>query len=148
MKATLEHTCNDLLRKYHHNCLFKNILKDGNCLAFTFDNNGTLKGRFFCHEKYQGYDNRVHGGIIAAVIDESMVHCLMGHDIVGVTTELHIKYRLPIFINQHIDIITQITESLLDGMIYNLTTEVLQDKKNVITATARFFTTVTNMPGY
>ena len=87
MKETLENNCQTLLEEHHHNCIFKSILKEGNGLSFSFDNKGNLKGNFYCHEKYQGYNNRVHGGIIAAIIDESMAHCLMGHDFVGVTTD-------------------------------------------------------------
>lgn len=138
MKATLEYTCKDLLGKHHHNCLFKNILKDGNGLSFTFDNSGILNGRFYCHEKYQGYDNRVHGGIIAAVIDESMVHCLMGQGIVSVTTNLSIQYRMPIYINRYIDIITDISEKFLDNTLYQLKTEVIQNKKICATANGTF----------
>lgn len=145
MKATLEHTCKDLLGKHHHNCLFKSVLKDGYGLSFTFDNNGILNGKFYCHEKYQGYDNRVHGGIIAAVIDESMIHCLMGHGIVSVTTNLSIQYRMPIYINRYIDIITDISEIFLDNTLYQLKTEVIQNKKICATASGTFFTTITKL---
>ena len=140
MKDLLENSTKTLLKKHHKNCLFKNMLKDSEGLSFTFDNKGELRGRFSCDEKYQGYNDRIHGGILAAVIDESMVHCLMGHGIVGVTANLTIKYRLPIYVNKHIEILTSISEKLLDGVLYNMKTELMQDKKRVVTAEGRFFT--------
>ena len=140
MKEILENSTKSLLKKHHKHCLFKNILKDSKGLSFNFDTRGNLKGRFYCDEKYQGYNNRIHGGILAAIIDESMVHCLMGHGIVGVTTHLDIKYRMPVSIKQHIDIITSICNKYLGGTLYTVKTEVIQDKKIMATATANFFT--------
>ncbi len=142
MKAILENKSKILLEKHHQNCLFKNILKEVNGLSFSFDDKGTLKGRFYCHEKYQGYDDRIHGGIMATIIDESMVHCLMGHEIIGVTTELSIKYRMPIYIHRYVDIITVISDTFLDGALYQLRTEVFQNKKKSITAVGKFFVNI------
>jgi len=140
MKNLLENSTKSLLKKFHKNCLFKNILEDSEALSFTFDSKGNLKGRFYCDEKYQGYNNRIHGGILAAIIDESMVHCLMGHGIVGVTTHLDIKYRMPISIKQHIEIVTCIYNKYLGGALYKVKTEVIQGRKIVANATASFFT--------
>ena len=145
MKAVLEHTSKSLLEKHHRNCLFKNILNDSKGLSFTFDNNGRLRGRFYCHERYQGYDNRIHGGMLAAIIDESMVHCLMGHGIVGVTTDLAIKYRLPIYIHRYVEIITAISETFLNGVLFTVKTEIIQDKKIAVSATGTFFTDTTKL---
>ncbi len=140
MIATLEHTSKTLLEQHHQNCLFKTILKDARELSFTFDAQGNLKGRFYCHEKYQGYNNRIHGGILAALIDESMVHCLMGYGIVGVTVTISIKYRLPVYIRKHLDIITSMSGSRMGGVFSALKSELTQDKKRVVTAEAKFYT--------
>ena len=145
MKDSLEKSTKTLLKKHHKNCLFKNILKDREGLSFTFDNKGDLRGRFYCDEKYQGYNNRIHGGILAAIIDESMVHCLMGHGIVGVTTHLDIKYRMPVCIKKHVEIITSICDKYLGGTIYLMKAEVIQNKKIMATATANFFTDTTKL---
>ncbi len=144
MKTTLEHNRELLIKKHHKNCLFKKLLKEDGRLSFSFDNKGNLIGKFYCHEIYQGYDNRIHGGIIAAIIDESMVHCLMGHDIVGVTTNINIKYRLPIYLNQHIEIITSIEDKLLRGVVYKMKSEVIQNYHIAVVATGNFFTRLSN----
>ena len=129
-----------LIEKHHQNCLFRGLLKDGGDLSFSFDKRGELSGRFFCHERFQGYDDRVHGGVIAAIIDESMVHCLMGHGAVGVTTDLRIKYRQPVYIGKHAEFFTRITDSFLDNTLYHLSTDVYQGGKKVITAKSKFYT--------
>ncbi len=139
MKTTLECNGKTLLGKHHNNCIFKSILKESD-LSSSFDSKGNLKGKFYCHEKYQGYDNRVHGGIIASIIDESMVHCLMGHDLVGVTIDLNIQYRLPLYIKQYVKIITTIDEKLLDGIVYKMKSILLQNRNIAISANAKFFT--------
>ncbi len=133
------------MEKHHRNCLFKNILEEGNDLSFSFDEKGNLIGRFYCHERYQGYDNRIHGGIMATIIDESMVHCLMGHEVIGVTTELSIKYRMPVYINRYVDIITAISDTFLGGALYQLKTEVIQNKRKSITAVGKFFINIQHL---
>ncbi len=144
MKTTLEYNRESLIKKHHKNCLFKTFLKEDGELSFSFDNNGNLVGKFYCHKIYQGYNNRIHGGIIAAIIDESMVHCLMGHDIVGVTTNINIKYRLPIYLNQYIEIITNIEDKLLDGVVYKMKSEVNQNSHTTVVAIGEFFTRINN----
>lgn len=136
----LEERSKLLIKKHHKSCLFRGFLRDGSNLSFSFDKKGNLSGRFFCHKKYQGYDDRIHGGVIAAIIDESMVHCLMGHGTVGVTTSLAIKYRLPVFIGKYAEFKTKVDGSFLNGTVYELSTDVFQDKKNVITARSKFYT--------
>jgi len=128
-----------LQERFHKNCLFKNILRKGRGLSFTFDTKGRLKGHFYCHKKYQGYDKRIHGGIMAAIIDESMVHCLMAQGVVGVTTNLSIKYRKPVFIEDTVAITTSVRKSRLSGALYELQTEILQQKALAITARGDFY---------
>ena len=46
------------------------------------------------HEKYQSYSGVVHGGVVAAMLDAAMVHCLRrqsGHN--PFTCRLDIRYR-------------------------------------------------------
>lgn len=144
MKETLECTSKNLLDKHHNNCIFRSILKEGNGLTFSFDKNNNLKGTFYCHEKYQGYNNRIHGGIIAAIIDESMVHCLMGHGFVGVTTDLSIKYRLPVCTKQYVEITTHVDEKLLGGTLYKMKSILVQNREVAISANAKFYTDITS----
>lgn len=131
--------CTALTEKYHKNCLFKNILRKGRGLQFDFDQKGRLWGQFFCHKKYQGYDNRIHGGIMSTIIDESMVHCLMGHGLVGVTVNLSVKYRQPVCIGQPAEFLTELLRTHFGGKMAELKTEIIQDKITAITARSSFY---------
>ncbi len=41
---------------------------------------------------FRSYPDRVHGGVIAALLDSSIVHALFAQDVAGVTAELNIRY--------------------------------------------------------
>ena len=85
------------LKRIHHSyCIFNRHSPFIPELQCSFDDEGVLHGAFTCTEKYQGYNGRVHGGAIAAIIDASMTQCLMGHGVVGYTADLSVKYRNPV----------------------------------------------------
>ena len=50
---------------------------------------------------YEGYPNILHGGIISALLDEIGAWCIsVKAGTAGVTTEINIKYILPVYINK------------------------------------------------
>ena len=140
MIETLNNTKDALLEQHHKNCLFNRIMKKSEALSFKLDSDGNLNGTFNCDKRYQGYDNRIHGGVIAAIIDESMVHFLMARGITGFTTELSVKYRHPVFVDRNATIKTTQTDVLLDGLLVVMHSEIIQNKKTAITAEAKFYT--------
>ena len=68
---------------------------DGLQLRFENNSEGMSKARCVFGEKYQGYDNIVHGGLIAAVLDDSMAYAIMGLGLMPVTAEMKIRYKKP-----------------------------------------------------
>jgi len=50
--------------------------------------------------EYQGWDKVVHGGILAAVLDDAMAYALMSLDKLAITTKMTIKYRKPVIIGE------------------------------------------------
>jgi hypothetical protein len=127
------------LKELHHSqCLF-------NCqppvvpgLQFRFDDSGALNGDFICNGIHQGYNDMVHGGVIAAIIDASMAQCLMGHGVVAYTAELSIKYRKPVLIHVPAVLKTSIVE-ISAGLLYTLKSEVIQNFNIVVQTTGKFF---------
>ena len=60
-----------------------------------------LHAKWHPSEKYQGYTNILHGGIIAALLDEIGAWCvsvIIGT--AGVTSEMKTKYLSPVYINK------------------------------------------------
>lgn len=52
-------------------------------------------------EKYEGYPNVLHGGIIATLLDEIGAWCVsVKLGTAGVTSEMNIKYLNPVYINK------------------------------------------------
>ena len=66
---------------------------EGLGLRFTEEADGTVVASFACDGKYQGYPDRLHGGIVAMLADAAMTHCLFLREISAVTAKL--KLRLP-----------------------------------------------------
>jgi len=129
---------NELKTLHHSQCLFNRLPPVIPDLSFNFDNDGILHGEFTCSNLFQGYDEMMHGGIIAAIIDASMAKCLMGHRVVAYTAELKIKYRKHVMINKKATLCTTIKETYLDKL-YIVHTEIHQNSIAVVTAKAKFF---------
>ena len=51
-------------------------------------------------KRFQGWDNIVHGGILAAVLDDTMAYALMSLGTMGITTQLIIKYQKPVKVGE------------------------------------------------
>lgn len=137
-ETCFEKNLKQLKEQHHSSCMFNNPKPLVPDLNFTFHNSGKLSGRFTCDNRHQGYDNMVHGGVIAAIIDASMAQCLMGHGVVGYTTDLSIKYRKPVIIGLESQLET-IIETINIGSLFTMKCEITQNKKRVVHAKGRFF---------
>ena len=64
-------------------------------------------------QEHQGYPGRLHGGIAAAILDETIgrnINMGRGEDVWGVTLEFSIKYKKPIPLEEDIRVVTRLTE--------------------------------------
>lgn len=85
---------------------------------------------------FQSYDGRIHGGILATLIDSSMVHTLFARGIAGVTAELTVRYHHPVSVDSEVEI-----SAWLDGEkhgIYRLCAELRQEGRIAAKAHAKF----------
>jgi acyl-coenzyme A thioesterase PaaI-like protein len=131
-----EKNLEQLKQAFHSRCLFNNGKPVEN-LRFVFSDDGDLHGTFRCDGRHEGYDGKVHGGILAAIIDASMTQCLMGHGIAGYTGELSIRYRGPVMLNSVTEMETRLVNDKFDKL-YEIETAVLQENKTCVTAKAKF----------
>jgi uncharacterized protein (TIGR00369 family) len=95
-----------------------------------------LIGVFKGHELHQSYPMRMHGGIIAALLDETIGRAIQIHDenIWGVTVDLNIRYQKPVPLDQTlyaVGYITNIKSRMFEGEGY------ICDENKVILATAK-----------
>ncbi|UCG77390.1 MAG: PaaI family thioesterase [Nitrospirota bacterium] len=88
------------------------ISDDGQCFVCGKDNPKGLGiefrsseegvvAEFIASAEHQGYRNIVHGGIIAALLDEASIKAASSSGITAVTAEIRLRYKNPLFINEH-----------------------------------------------
>ncbi len=88
--------------------------------------------------KYEGYDEVLHGGIIAALLDEVMAKDILIRGITAVTTDLNVKYRKAIKIGESIRIKGRITQD--KGRVVLCTAEIVSSEGVLkVTGTATYF---------
>ena len=124
-----------LKNQYHPHCIFNSDFID---LKISFSGDGELVGHFDCNKKFQGYCERIHGGIIAGIIDSAMTLFLFGHNIVAYTVRLNIKYSHPVLVEKEAVIKVKFKEKQHD-CVYNITSAIYQDNNKLITSDAKFW---------
>lgn len=84
---------NTTINASHANCLMcgrDNPLSFN--LNFTEDDSGVVSTTFTGNSTLQGYTGIMHGGVLSALLDTAMAHCLLHKDIEAVTGELNVRY--------------------------------------------------------
>jgi acyl-coenzyme A thioesterase PaaI-like protein len=75
--------------------------------------NKDLVGIFKPIEEHQGYPGRLHGGIISAILDETIGRAVMinyEEDVWFVTVEFHVRFKKPIPLDEEIKVKARITK--------------------------------------
>lgn len=60
--------------------------------------------RYTFSDSHQGWDGVVHGGILAAVLDDAMAHAILTYDKMGITTRITVTYRDAVMVGEMIQI--------------------------------------------
>ncbi len=74
--------------------------------------NGELLARFQPAEEHQGYPGRLHGGLAAAILDETIGRAiLLRHqgDVWGVTIDFSVRFRQPVPLDREVRVVARIT---------------------------------------
>ncbi len=75
--------------------------------------NGELSALFTPGEEHQGYPGRLHGGLAATILDETLGRTVMmndSDDYWGVTIEFTSRYRKPIPLGEEIRVVARVTK--------------------------------------
>lgn len=62
-------------------------------LRFEHESDGTVVARFGGDPWFRGYSDRLHGGIIATLLDAAMAHCLLASRIRAYTARMELRYH-------------------------------------------------------
>lgn len=121
----------------HKNCVVCGPSNDrGLHVQFTELSDGRVQASFGCDRAFEGYAGRIHGGVISALLDGAMTHCIFARGHAGVTGELKVRYRYPVVVEQ--TAIVRGWVKRLSHPLYLMEGELLQNGQVKATATAKF----------
>ncbi|MFH1367749.1 MAG: hotdog domain-containing protein [Elusimicrobiota bacterium] len=92
--------------KFHENCFAcgKHAL-NGLKLEFKLLQNSAVSGGCAISTDYQGYDNIVHGGVVSAILDSSMVNLFYLRDGLELkTAKLNVRFIKPVPVTEKLTI--------------------------------------------
>ncbi len=127
----------DFARSCHPACFAcREPGRGGLGLRFRTRADGSVTARFPDPSGYQGYPERMHGGIVAMLVDAAMTHCLFARRVQAVTARLDIRYRRPVSTECPI----RVTARLLRRRkrLYVLVAEIIQEGVVRASAEGRF----------
>jgi len=114
-----------------------------NCFVCGIENHDSLKTKFYELENgdlmsmstpsviHQSYPDRIHGGVLSAILDEIIGRAIMIEepDAWGVTVELNVKYKKPVPLDKPVKAIARITRN--SRLIFEGTGEILLEDGSV-----------------
>jgi acyl-coenzyme A thioesterase PaaI-like protein len=94
-----------------HMCFVCGVDNDAGLHAHFYQvDDRTCVGRFLPDENHQGYPGRVHGGVISAMLDETLGRAVWGDARTwGVTAELTVRYKAPVPLGEMLTVVGRIT---------------------------------------
>lgn len=105
-------------------------------LRFRRDPDGGVTGEFPCDPRYQGYAGVIHGGIVAALLDGAMTHCLFAAGVAGVTADLRVRFRHPLLTARPAVVRARISRA--SPPLYLLEASIVQGSQTKATAAGKF----------
>ena len=96
----------------------------------------SVEASFIGGPHLQGYEGILHGGVISAVLDSAMAHCLLLKDIKAVTGDLRVRFLHAIPCTSRITIRAWLTCAV--STLYELKAEARVDGRLVARAKAKF----------
>jgi uncharacterized protein (TIGR00369 family) len=64
--------------------------------------------RFTPQRRHEGYDGTVHGGIVTALLDETMGWAIFHQGIWGVTARINVTFRQPVRVGEELHIVGEV----------------------------------------
>jgi uncharacterized protein (TIGR00369 family) len=94
--------------------------------------------RLALKREFQGWNDIVHGGIVATILDEIMAHAVVHYVGNSVTTSLQITYRTPLKVGQEIHAVGYVVEQKSRAAVAKGEVTRVKDGKVIATGQSRF----------
>jgi acyl-coenzyme A thioesterase PaaI-like protein len=92
--------------------------------------------KFQAYPGLQGYDGILHGGVIAALLDAAMTHCLFYRGVQAVTGDLRIQFLQPVPCNSLLDLRAKVLS--VTPPLYCVKAELVFEQRVMAWAEAKF----------
>lgn len=94
--------------------------------------------RLALKREFQGWNDIVHGGVVATILDEIMAHAVMHYVGKSVTTSLQITYRAPLHVGQEIQAAGYVVEQKSRAAVARGEIRVTDNGKVIAAGESRF----------
>lgn len=127
----------DFARRCHPACFAcRDRALGGLGLRFESLEDGSVAADFACDQEYQSYPDRLHGGVVALLLDAAMTHCLFAMGLHGVTARMSLRFHSSAEIGARATIRAHLVRTAHN--MYILEAEMLQGDVVRASAEARF----------
>lgn len=92
----------------------------------------SLRGR----RLLQGYSGIIHGGVMCALLDAAMVHCLFHKKIKAVTADMNVRFHKPIPVNLILDLYGEMVSARKS--LFYMKSEIYCNDELMVEGNARF----------
>jgi uncharacterized protein (TIGR00369 family) len=105
-------------------------------LQYEVTADGRVTARWNPTATFRSYEDRIHGGVLATLLDSAMVHALFATGVVGVTAELTIRYLHSIQVGSPVEVSGWVKSNRFG--IYLCAAEIRQAGVIAVKAAAKF----------
>jgi acyl-coenzyme A thioesterase PaaI-like protein len=89
----------------HDGCFACGTLSDlGLQVSFHCHAPGEVTAKWLPEEHCRSYEGRLHGGLVATLLDAAMVHALFSLGKEGVTASMNLRYHLPVVLDAPVEL--------------------------------------------
>jgi len=129
-------TLKAMQQQHHPGCVVCSGKVDGLDLDFRLVDDGTVEALLDCPATLQGYPDRLHGGVLCALLDGAMTNCLFAHGLAAVTAKLDVRFRHPAILGKPAVVRAWISQQL--DPLFRLDAKVVQAACVIATAKGTF----------
>jgi uncharacterized protein (TIGR00369 family) len=79
-------------------------------LAVTYPDKGTAEATFAIPERFSGWREMTHGGLLSMVLDELMAHACISAGVRAVTAELTVRFLKPVAVGETVRVVGRVAE--------------------------------------
>ena len=105
-------------------------------LRFHADDFGVARAEFQSRPELQGYNGILHGGVICALLDAAMTHCLFHIGILAVTGDIQVRFLEPVSCNGLLNISARVVSP--KPPLFRTEAKLISDGKTTAWAKAKF----------